>query len=174
MVYLTNPILSKASFIPERPCEADNCHGAISVEFEGGILSCGGGNSLLCHHYAWGATAWTTRPPMQRSHFPGSAVVLGGTKVWVSGGSTKTDLFQNGTWTDGPDLQESCFLHSFVALSEEEVCVTKFHKIASYRDKQDCFITLCRFTWAQELLTVVEGVKFIHLPQTVGVSAVNY
>ena len=141
MVYLTNPILSKASFIPERPCEADNCHGAISVEFEGGILSCGGGNSLLCHHYAWGATSWTARPPMTRSHFPGKAVVLGGNKIWVSGGSTKTDLFENGAWTDGPDLLRECTLHSFVALSDNEACICKHQKSQWHK-----FFILCRFT----------------------------
>lgn len=121
MVYSTNPMLSGSITIPERPCEGGNCHGSISVEFDGGILSCGGGYSLLCHHFAWGGTAWTTKPSMTRAHFRGKAVVLGGTKVWVSGGSIKTDVFENGAWTEGPDLLQSCSFHTFEALSDVEV-----------------------------------------------------
>ena len=59
---------------------------------------------------------------MTRPHYPGRAVVLGGNRVWVSGGSEKTDMFENGVWTDGPDLLKVCILHSFTALSDNEVC----------------------------------------------------
>ena len=119
--YSTNPSLSPPIQFPERPCESQNCEGSLTLNFNRGFLSCGGLTSVQCHHLTFGESAWEPFPPMRRHHLYGTGLTLWNGDVWMTGGDSKTEMFKNGVWVDGPDLPASCTSHNMIQVSEDEV-----------------------------------------------------
>ena len=103
---------------PERALA--DCNSPLLVEFDLGILACGGGNSKECHHLPWGGNSWVPHSTMIYSHTNGEAVVIQG-KVWASGGRLETELYDGGQWVAGPNLPFNCFDHRMVVLNSREV-----------------------------------------------------
>ena len=115
-----NATASPPTIFPERPC-GTNCSNPMSVQFDGGVLVCGGGSATHCHHLKWGAEDWSDFPSMLRSHIRGTATVVRNL-VWMVGGtSVETDQFIDGQWVDGPKIPYVGYQSELVTVSWSKV-----------------------------------------------------
>ena len=51
IIYRLVPEPAKIPVYPERP--QSECFGQVVIEYDNGILACGGGNTRTCHHLRW-------------------------------------------------------------------------------------------------------------------------
>ena len=143
--YSLNATASPPATFPVRPC-GSNCSGHMSVQFDGGVLICGGGTGTHCHHLKWGAKSWSDYPSMLRSHERGSAAVVRNI-VWMVGGtSVETDQFVDGQWVDGPQIPWVGFMSKLVTVSWDKVSSQCSNKLLKHLS---CLFSGCALRWSE-------------------------